>query len=317
MDVDACHPGAVEAVAGRLGSAGIAAARTEARWLVEHAVASTPPGAVDAQLFVNGVLADRVQALVVRRERGEPLQLLLGHWPFRTVELELVPGVFVPRPETEVVAGIAIEHARRLGPGVTVAEPCTGSGAIACSLVAEVAGIDVYATDRDPAAVALARRNLARAGEAASAPSRFRVFEGDLLAPLPPELRGRLDVLVANPPYLPSGDRPRLAKEVADHDPPAALFGGDDGHEVVDRLLAAAVTWLRPGGLVIVEIDDRRGERACEVARDLGLADVRLLPDLAGRDRAVIATRPERRAERPTSPQGPPGPGPVTSRLQP
>jgi release factor glutamine methyltransferase len=230
---------------------------------------------------------------VVRRLGGEPLQLLLGRWPFRTVELELLPGVFVPRPETEVVAGIAIDHARRLGPGAVVADPCTGSGAIAASMLAELGDVEVYATDRSSVAVALARRNLAAVTKGAL-PPRAHVLEGDLLAPLPTRLRGRLDLLVANPPYLPCGDLEHLAPEVADHDPPAALFGGIDGHEVVDRLLVAAGRWLRPGGVVVLEIDDRRGAEACHAARAAGLADVHLVPDLAGRDRAVVATAPAR-----------------------
>ncbi|MFP4312421.1 MAG: hypothetical protein ACLFS9_10650, partial [Nitriliruptoraceae bacterium] len=134
-------------VAARLAAAGIPTARAEARWLVEHVSGAPAPG--------------RLEELVRRRLAGEPLQLLLGRWPFRTVELELEAGVFVPRPETEVVAGFAIDHARALGRGVLAAEPCTGSGAIACALVAEVDGIEVLATDLDPGAVALARRNLA------------------------------------------------------------------------------------------------------------------------------------------------------------
>jgi release factor glutamine methyltransferase len=265
-------------VAARLAAAGIPAARAEARWLVEHATATATPG--------------RLEALVTRRLAGEPLQLLLGRWPFRTVELTLEAGVFVPRPETEVVAGFAIDHARRLGRPVLAAEPCTGSGAISCALVAEVDGIEVVATDLDPRAVALARRNLAevrgRSGAVARR-SRAEVHLGDLLDPLPEHLRGRLDLLVANPPYLPVADRAAMAPEVVEHDPAAALFGGVDGHEVVDRLLAEAGDWLAPGGLLVVEIDDRRGGEAAERARAAGLDEVRVAPDLAGRDRALLA----------------------------
>ncbi len=279
----------VAAVTDRLDAAGIPAAATEARWLVEH-VRSAAPGGDGGATLAAGPLREELEALVRRRVGREPLQLLLGRWPFRTVELELAAGVFVPRPETEVVAGVAIEQARRRGAAPVVAEPCTGTGAIACSLLAEVPDVEVYATDRDPSAVALARRNLAGVMAAAGTTGRGEVLEGDLLAPLPARLRGRLDVLVANPPYLPSGDRDALAPEVADHDPPGALFGGPDGHEVVDRLLAAAPRWLRPGGAVVVEIDDRRGPAACAAARAAGLWQVRLVADLAGRDRAVVGT---------------------------
>ncbi len=277
MDVEVVDPELRAAIVGRLEAAGVPSPAADARWLVEHAQRGGGP-------LDHGLL----EALVGRRERHEPLQLILGSWPFRTVELALAPGVFLPRPETEVVAGVAIDHVRRLGPGAVVAEPCTGSGAIACSLLAEVPGVRVIATDRDPAAVALARHNLAAVAPA----TRVEVLEGDLLEPLPAALRGHLDVVVANPPYLPSSDRGQLAREVVEHDPEAALFGGPDGHEVVDALLGAAREWLRPGGVVIVELDERRGAAAVAVATGLGLTGVHLVRDLAGRDRAVVASVP-------------------------
>jgi release factor glutamine methyltransferase len=278
VDVEVVDPALRAAIIGRLEAAGVPSPAADAGWLLAHAHAG---GLLDH---------DHLETLVGRREHHEPLQLILGSWPFRTVELALAAGVFIPRPETEVVAGVAIDHARRLGPGAVVAEPCTGSGAIACSLLAEVPGVRVIATDRDPAAVALARRNLA-----AIAPhGRAEVLLGDLLDPLPVALRGHLDVLVVNPPYLPSAERDRLAREVVEHDPDAALFGGPDGHEVVEALLAAALDWLRPGGVVIVELDERRGLDAVAVATDLGLTEVQLIADLAGRDRAVVASVPGR-----------------------
>lgn len=286
MDVELAHPAAVSAVARRLADAGIPAAQAEARWLVEHVAAGRTGRTVPE---------DRLEELVRRRLAGEPLQLLLGRWPFRTVELALEPGVFVPRPETEVVAGIAIDHARRLGRPALAAEPCTGSGAITCALVAEVDGIEVVATDVHPQAVTLARRNLAEVRDATGAVarrSRGEVHLGDLLDPLPAAVRGRLDLLVANPPYLPLADRDGLAAEVVDHDPGRALFGGPDGHEVVDRLLLAAGDWLVPGGLLVVELDDRRGAETAARARSLGLRGVRVERDLAGRDRALVAVAP-------------------------
>lgn len=273
----------VVAVARRLSGAGIPAAAAEARWLVEH-VAATGSTTTASR--------DRLEVLVRRRLAGEPLQLLLGRWPFRTVELTLEPGVFVPRPETEVVAGLAIDHARRLGRPALAAEPCTGSGAIACALVAEVDGIEVVATDVEPQAVALARRNLAAVRDATGAVtrrSRGEVHLGDLLDPLPLTTRGRLDLLVANPPYLPLADRDSMATEVVDHDPARALFGGPDGHEVVDRLVDLARHWLAPDGVLVVELDDRRGPDAAARARSAGLGDVRIETDLAGRDRALVA----------------------------
>lgn len=314
MDVTTSHATVVAGVAARLAAAGLPAPHAEARWLVEHVLreagraddgpapgpAGPVPDGAEVEAPTPGAdpllerlepLVARLEPLVARRLAHEPLQLVLGRWPFRTIELELVPGVFVPRPETEVVAGVAIDHARRLGPGAIVAEPCTGTGAIAASLLAELDDVQVYATDRSAAAASLARRNLAAVtpGERSS---RWHVLEGDLLAPLPARLRGRLDLLVANPPYLPDTDLAHLPPEVARHDPPAALFGGTDGHEVVVRLLALAGQWLRPGGVVVLEIDERRGAQACDAARGAGLAEAHLVPDLAGRDRAVVATVP-------------------------
>jgi release factor glutamine methyltransferase len=212
--------------------------------------------------------------------------------------------VFIPRPETEVVAGLAIDAAREAGSRPLVVEPCTGTGAIACALLSEVPGVRVLATDASIEAVELARRNMRRtvAGEA-SPPERrpvngaeAQVVHGHLLDPLrqlDPDVCGRVDVLVANPPYLPTSDAPSMAPEVVGHDPQVALFGGEDGHEVVDELLGEAMAWLRPGGTIVLEIDDRRGSDAAGAAEEAGLVDVRVEPDLTGRDRAVVARRPQ------------------------
>jgi release factor glutamine methyltransferase len=279
----------VRSVASRLAAAGVPSPDVDARMLVEHVVEvfGAPAGC-------GGALLD---GLVSRRAAREPLQVILGRTWFRTVELVCAPGVFVPRPETEIVAGVAIDAARAVGPGARVVEPCTGGGAIVSSLVSEVPGVEVVATERDPDAAELAATNLARAlagaadpdGPAVGAAGEVRL--GDLLAPVDPGWRGTVDVLVANPPYLPAGDRGSWAAEVGDHDPDAALVAGPDGHEIVDRLLVAAATWLRPGGTVVVEIDDRRGDDALAAAAAAGLAEAQLVRDLTGRDRAVRAVR--------------------------
>jgi release factor glutamine methyltransferase len=280
---------AIVTVARRLAAAGVPSPEVDARWLVDHAcsVAGSPSGC-------GGALLD---GLVARRIAREPLQLILGAAAFRTVELRMAPGVFIPRPETEIVAGVAIDAARAAGPSPVVVEPCTGTGAIACALLAEVPGVRVVASDVDDGAVKLARGNVTRvaAGEAGppgpAAGAHAEVVVGSLLDPVPAELRGHLDVLVANPPYLPAADRGTWEPEVADHDPDRALVGGDDGHEVVDALLEAATTWLRPGGTVVLEIDERRGSDAVAVAEAIGLVDVRIVRDLTDADRAVVARR--------------------------
>lgn len=278
-----------------LAAAGVPTPAVDARWLVAHAAGADPrvrgPDHLGAR--AGAVLAE----LVRRRARREPLQRVLGETAFRTLTLSCAPGVFVPRPETEVVAGVAIEAARAAGPRPVVGEPCTGSGAIACSLAAEVTGVRVVAGDVEARAVAAARVNARRLRERAAgvdgpaAGATVEVRHGDLLAALPADVRGRLDVLVANPPYLPAAERDTWEPEVADHDPARALLGGPDGHEVVAALTAAAASWLRPGGTLVLEIDERRSEEACAVARAAGLADVRTVSDLTGAARALVARR--------------------------
>lgn len=282
----------VAAVRARLAAAGVTSPAADARWLIRHVTTTVGDPDEDDRA------AAALEALVTRRTAREPLQLLLGSWGFRTVELACGPGVFLPRPETEVVAGLAVDAARAAGTRPRVAEPCTGTGAIACALLAEVPGVEVVASDHDRRAVDLARENLARladgrAGVAGPARgARGEVRHGDLLQPLDAAWRGHLDVLVANPPYLPHSDRDRWPPEVADHDPQRALIGGADGHEVVDRLLASAAAWLAPGGVVVLEIDERRGADALATAARVGLVAARIVPDLAGADRAITARRP-------------------------
>lgn len=281
--------------AATLARAGVPSPEHDARALTRAALGVDAAGVRTAGL-PDAEGRARLAELVHRRAERVPLQHLVGATWFRYLRLRCRPGVFVPRPETEVVAGLAIDAARRVRTPV-VAEPCTGTGAIALSVLAEVPGADVWATDLDPAAVALAGENLATvlAGDAEvsgpAAGARCRILEGDLLAPLEPHLRGGLDVLVSNPPYLPDTDQGRLPPEVARHDPGLALYGGSDGLEVVDRLLDAAVRWLKPGGTLVLEIDDRRADEAARGAQGRGLVEVRVEHDLTGAPRALVARR--------------------------
>lgn len=287
----------VARIAETLHAAGVPSPAVDARWLIVGIVGVDPHRHPDTPL--PGTALPTLNDAVARRATREPLQLILGTAPFRALELVCRPGVFVPRPETEVVAGLAVDVAQRVSsPAPIVAEPCTGTGAIACAIAAEVPGAQVIATDRDPAAVDLARHNADRVRRGVAGPPGFAraaeltVQAGDLLDPLDPELCGHLDVLVANPPYLPAGDRGSWAPEVAAHDPDAALVGGADGHEVVNALLTLAARWLVPGGTVILEIDERRGVDASGAARHAGLSDVEVARDLTGADRAIVARRP-------------------------
>lgn len=284
-------------VATRLAAAGVPSPEVDARWLIEGVTGLDPHRAPDAQLPVE--LLSALRDAVARRCAREPLQLIVGTTEVRGLELVCRPGVFIPRPETEVVAGVAIAAARDRGPGaIRVVDVGTGTGAIACCLAVEVEDAQVTAIDVDASAVDLASHNLARVRDGRAGVPGFaqgsdaEVLRGDLLEALDPTLRGHLDVIVSNPPYLPARDRVTWAPEVAAHDPDRALVGGIDGHEVVDQLLRLAAAWLVPGGAVVVEIDERRAADARATAGAAGLVDVEVVDDLTGAPRCVVARRP-------------------------
>ena len=217
---------------------------------------------------------------ICQRCAGTPVQHLTGDQPFRGITLEVRPGVFVPRPETELLVDHALaELGDREAP--VVVDAGTGTGAIALAVKDERPDATVFATDLSAEAVELARANASRLGLAVT------VLEGDLLEPLPVDLRGWVDVVVSNPPYVPAEDLEALPREVR-ADPELALVGGIDAYR---RLGAQAARWLRDGGVLAVEIDARLG---ADVVRELSraFAEVRVERDLAGRDRVVLARAP-------------------------
>jgi release factor glutamine methyltransferase len=219
--------------------------------------------------------------MLCRRCTGTPLQHLTGEQGFRHLILRVRPGVFVPRPETEVVVDAALEAIRTVEHPV-VADLGTGAAPIALAVKDERPDASVWATDVSADAVALARENADALGLA------IEVALGDLFDPLPPVLRGTLDLAVANPPYLVPEELATLPAEVL-ADPSEALVGSAD---LERRLLSDAFGWLRPGGSVVVEIGDTHGSRAAAVASGVGFADVAVGPDLAGRDRVLVGRRP-------------------------
>jgi release factor glutamine methyltransferase len=233
-------------------------------------------------------------ALVARRAEREPLQHLTGSAWFRHVELAVGPGVFVPRPETELLAGWAIEQA--LGPATGAAQPVvvdlgTGSGAIARAVADEVPHACVHAVELDPSAHRWAARNLAGTG--------VDLRHGDLGTAFD-DLAGTVDVVVSNPPYIPHEAWESIAAEVRDHDPDLALYASGDGLDVIRVVEARAALLLRPGGVVGVEHADVQGESAPAVFLGTGRWEhVRDHRDLAGRARFVTAR---------AVPCGPPGP---------
>jgi len=211
---------------------------------------------------------------------GIPLQHLTGEQAFRGITVRVRPGVFIPRPETEVLVDVALGclGARQ---GSVVVEVGTGTGAVALAIADERPGSSVFATDLSPEAVELARENGARLGLS------ITVLRGDLLEPLPLELRGDVDLVVSNPPYVTAVEYEDLPAEVR-ADPRLALVGGTRIHE---RLAAEARGWLRPEGALAVEIGAAQGGEVAKVM-ERSYEDVRIVPDLTGRDRIVVGRRP-------------------------
>jgi release factor glutamine methyltransferase len=267
--------------AARLREAGIDSAEHDAAELLAH-VLGTSRGGLALVEHVTAPQQASYLALVDRRAAREPLQHLTGTAGFRHVELAVGPGVFTPRPETELLAGWAVDRAREVADRpALVADLCTGSGAIALSVATEVPGSVVHAVELDPVAAGWAARNLAGSG--------VRLVEGDMADALH-ELDGTVDVVVGNPPYIPLTAWEGVAPEVRDHEPATALWSGDDGLQAMRVLERVAARLLRPGGWVGAEHADVQGKSAPAVFTAGGRwADVRDHRDLAGRPRFVTA----------------------------
>jgi release factor glutamine methyltransferase len=230
--------------------------------------------------------ATRFAALVAERASRVPLQHLTGTAPFRFLELAVGPGVFVPRPETELIAGWALDRVTGIDRPLVV-DLGTGSGAIALSVACEHPGARVVAVEHDAGAIEWTRHNAAARAAAGDTP--VEVLAGDMTDPgLLTDLDGTVDVVVSNPPYVPDGAR--LPREVAEHDPPLALWGGPDGLDVVRGLLRTAARLLRPGGWLGIEHADAQGSALPALVRAAGgWTDVADHPDLAGRPRYTTA----------------------------
>lgn len=271
----------------RLAAAGVPSPRFDAEELLAHVLgrsratlaAAAAPGPDHRRRYA--------ELLELRADRV-PLQHLTGVTGFRHLDLAVGPGVFIPRPETELLAGWAIE-ALREHPAPLVADLCAGSGAIALALANELPAATVYAVELDPDAVAWARRNAEARLSAGDRP--IILLEGDAAAPsVLSDLDGRLDVVVMNPPYVP--DDAVVAPEVARHDPRLAIFGGPDGLVVVRRLIARAAALLGPGGRVGIEHADLQGELLpAAVVASGAFTDVEDHRDLNDRPRFTTAVR--------------------------
>jgi len=232
--------------------------------------------------------------MLERRLTGEPLQYVVGRWGFRTLDLLVDRRVLIPRPETEVVAGLALDELDRMRPlaeaagrTLTAVDLGTGSGAIGLALAAERERVDVWLTDASSDALSVARANTVGLGRAAT---RVRIAEGEWFAALPAELAGAVDVVVSNPPYVALGDD--LPPVVRDWEPPSALFAGADGLDDLRVLVAEAPIWLAPGGALVLELAPAQAAALAALALAHGFAQAVVRPDLSGRDRAVVARLP-------------------------
>lgn len=277
----------------------------EARWLLEEASgfdgtrllreldSEAPAGA-----------ASRLGSLVRRRRSGEPLQHVLGHWGFRTLDVVVDSRVLVPRPETEVVVTFALSEVDRLralqpeaplpgaqvqqvGAELLVVDLGTGSGVIALSLAAERDAVRVVGTDRDPAALEVATANLSRIPVEAAA--RVKLCRGDWYQALPVELAGRIALIVANPPYLAEHEWAGLDEVVSGFDPYEALVAGPSGLEAIETIVTGAPAWLARSGALVVEIAPDQAGRVLEMARATGFPTASVEHDLAGRPRVLVA----------------------------
>jgi release factor glutamine methyltransferase len=215
----------------------------------------------EAQLILGAARdTDELAAMVRRRADGLPLELVLGWAEFRGLRITVEPGVFVPRRRTEFL----VEQALAQAPDASVVvDLCCGSGAVGAALAAALGQVDLHAADIDPAAVRCARRNIAPLGG--------HVHTGDLFEALPGELRGRVDILAANVPYVPTGEVGLLPAEARDHEPLVALDGGADGLDVLRRVAADAPRWLAPGGCLLVETSEAQAPAAVDAFADGGL----------------------------------------------
>ena len=222
-------------------------------------------------------------AMARRRSSGEPLQYVLGNAHFRKIILSVGPGVFIPRPETELLVEKAIEL---LPQGGSVVDLGTGSGAIALSIAYERPDATVYATEADPGAYPWAIRNRDDLNLS------VEVIEGDLFEWLPPELARTFDVVVSNPPYVATSRREILPIDVRDHEPEKALYGGGDGMLVTTRIAQEAPKWLKPGGWVALEMSVEQQQDMMTLLTSLDYRDVVIGIDLAEWPRLVVARTP-------------------------
>ncbi|MGO9560511.1 MAG: peptide chain release factor N(5)-glutamine methyltransferase [Acidimicrobiales bacterium] len=258
----------------------------EARWIVEEVWSDPSEGTVRARALV----------LAQRRASGEPLQHVLGHWGFRYLDVAVDGRALVPRPETEVLVGFALDELAARGQAaaqaLNIADLGTGSGVIACALASELSSRSVdyriFATDASSEALNLAAENIDRTIGAAG---DILLLAGSWFAALPPALAGALDMIVSNPPYLGAAEWSTLDPVVRDHDPYPALVAGPTGLEVINELIDESPAWLTPEGILVIEIAPDQAVAVVERAERAGFSRAEVRPDLTERPRVLVARR--------------------------
>lgn len=280
---------AIQQASRRLHAAGVPAAPFDAELLLRHVLGrdrawiithgTDPLGAGHHALFEDAVR---------RREQREPLQQIIGTQEFRGLDFIVTRDVLIPRFETELVMDAVLDAAKERMPR-TIVDLCTGSGCIAVSIAKALPEVRIFATDRSEKALEVARRNAQLHGVA----DRIRFLEGDLFAPLEElDLRGRVDIITANPPYVRSGDLPLLQPEVRDFEPGIALVAGPAGTEIAERIIRTAPEYLVTGGMLIMEMGMDQAESIVAMAgRAKAYGKPALLKDLAEIDRVIVAAK--------------------------
>ena len=263
----------------------------EAKWMIEEVSGVT--NLHDYQEQAKPIQLKRLSKLIARRLTGEPLQYVLGRWQFRELDLFVDDRVLIPRPETEILVGYALEECKSKKNqldetrSLNVADLGCGSGAIGLSIAREIQEVSVWCTDVSEGAIAVTRANLAGLGMAGQ---KVSISQGSWFEALPQEMLEKFDVIISNPPYI--SDSEELPPEVSEWEPSSSLRSGPLGTEDLSFLLNNSIEWLSAEGQLILELAPMQADQMVEEAKNLNFREVQLRNDLTGRDRVLMAKKP-------------------------